>query len=115
MGRAMVAEPGAAREPRLQAGFTGPGGCDAQVRRAARIHCPVADYLASYRLTFLYRENPVVVPRNEAEDRYRPYRDRFLAEPVMAYLHDAYRSRENLGEMESRTRSDATEYSPLYD
>lgn len=86
-----------------------------QALRERGIHHAVADYWASYRLTFLYRENPIVVPTNEAEDRYRPYRDRFLSEPRVAYLHDAYRSRESLGELESRIRSDATEYLPLYD
>lgn len=86
-----------------------------QALRERGIALAVADYWASYRLTFLYRENPIVVPKNEAEDRYRPYRDRFLAEPVVAYIHDAYRSRESLGEMEARIRSDATEYLPLYE
>jgi hypothetical protein len=93
-------------------------GADERVGQALRergIHHAVADYWASYRLTFLYREDPAVVPKNEVEDRYRPYRDRFMAEPVVAYLHDAYRSRESLREMESRIRSDATEYLPLYE
>ena len=43
--------------------------------RERGIRYAVADYWASYRLTFSWRESPVVVPTNQAEDRYRPYRD----------------------------------------
>jgi hypothetical protein len=83
--------------------------------RERGIRYAMADYWASYRLTFLYREAPIVVPTNEVEDRYRPYRDRFLSEPVVAYIHDAFRSRENMAEAEQRIQRDATEYEPLYD
>ena len=40
----------------------------------------------AYRLTFLFDEDPVVVPLAGADDRYRPYRDGFEAAPVVAYL-----------------------------
>jgi hypothetical protein len=74
-----------------------------------------ADYWASYRLTFLYRENPVIVPTNEGEDRYRPYRQAFEKAKVVAYVHDAYRSRESLAELEHRVKSNATPFEPVYD
>src|SRR5205085_1096614 len=84
-----------------------------ELLRERGIECAVADYWASYRLTFMYRENPVVVPTNEVEDRYKPYRDRFEAARVVAYIHDAYRSRENLAEVEARFKSSATPFEPL--
>lgn len=55
-----------------------------------------ADYWASYRLTLLSRENVIVVPKNEAEDRYAPYRRSFEAQPAYAYVFDPGRSREDL-------------------
>ena len=59
-----------------------------------------ADYWTSYRLTFLFREQIVVVPKNPVEDRYAPYRRAFEAERVFAYVHDPARSREDVGAAE---------------
>src|SRR5262249_52826718 len=72
----------------------------------------VADYWASYRLTFAWREAPIVVPKNEVEDRFKPYRDRFDREPVVAYIHDAYRSRERLDETEAAIQRGETPFEP---
>jgi hypothetical protein len=83
--------------------------------RERGIRYAVADYWASYRLTYMFRENPVVVPKNEGEDRYKPYRERFEAEPVIAYVFDAYRSRENLGETEKRFKNGETMFEPVYE
>ncbi len=83
--------------------------------RERGIRYAVADYWASYRLTLLWRERPVVVPKNEVEDRYRPYRDAFDAEPVVAYIHDAYRSRESLAETEAKIRAGETPFDPRYE
>jgi hypothetical protein len=55
-----------------------------------------ADYWTAYRLTFLSREEIIVVPTNAAEDRYAPYRRAFEAERVFAYVHDPGRSREDV-------------------
>jgi hypothetical protein len=55
-----------------------------------------ADYWASYRLTFLYNEELIVVPNNAHEDRYAPYRRAFEAAPVFAYIYDRGRSREDI-------------------
>jgi hypothetical protein len=60
----------------------------------------MADYWASYRLTFLSQESLVVVPKNPAEDRYWNYRRAFEAEHVWAYIFDPNRSREDLAEAE---------------
>ena len=59
-----------------------------------------ADYWASYRLTLLYNEELIVVPNNEHEDRYAPYRRAFEAAPVFAYIYDRGRSREDLAATE---------------
>jgi hypothetical protein len=67
-----------------------------------------ADYWASYRLTFLFQERIIVVPTNEGEDRYRPYRDAFDAAPTVAYVYDPLRSREDLTAVEPKLRSDGS-------
>jgi hypothetical protein len=64
--------------------------------RARGLRYATADYWVAYRLTFLFREEIVVVPNNAAEDRHPPYRRAFEAEPVFAYVHDAGRSREDV-------------------
>ncbi len=86
-----------------------------EVLRERGIHCAEADYWASYRLAFLYREDPIVVPTNEAEDRHRPSRDAFEAAPVVAYIHDAYRSRESLEREEKLIRSGGTPFEPEFE
>ena len=63
--------------------------------RARGIRYVTADYWASYRLTYLFREEIIVVPKNLVEDRYPPYRRAFDAEPVFAYVFDPGRSRED--------------------
>ena len=83
--------------------------------RRRGIRYAMADYWASYRLTLFYREDPVIVPRNEVEDRYRPYRRAFEAEPRVAYIHDAYRSREKLGEMEAAIQKGETPFEVVYE
>lgn len=62
---------------------------------AHEIEYAMADYWASYRLTFLYREAIVVVPKNAGEDRYKPYRERFNSAKRVAYIYDPARSRES--------------------
>jgi hypothetical protein len=64
--------------------------------RARHLRFATADYWASYRLTYLFREEIIVVPTNPAEDRHAAYRRAFEAEPVFAYVHDPGRSRENV-------------------
>ena len=86
-----------------------------EVLRERGIHVAEADYWASYRLAFLYREDPLVVPTNPAEDRHRPSRDAFEAAPVVAYIHDEYRSRESLAEEERLIRSGGTPFEPDYE
>jgi hypothetical protein len=58
----------------------------ADTLRAEGVHYAAAQYWLAYRLTFLFDEDPVVIPLAEADDRYRPYRDGFAAAPVVAYV-----------------------------
>jgi hypothetical protein len=58
----------------------------ADALRAEGVRYAAAQYWLAYRLTFLFVEDPVVVPLAGAEDRYRPYRDGFDTAPVVAYL-----------------------------
>lgn len=55
-----------------------------------------ADYWVSYRLTFLAREQVIVVPTNLTEDRYPPYRQAFDGASSYAYIFDPSRSREDV-------------------
>jgi hypothetical protein len=63
---------------------------------AAETQYAMADYWASYRLTFLSQEHAIVVPTNASEDRYAPYRRAFEKAGNVAYIHDRYRSRESI-------------------
>lgn len=86
-----------------------------EMLRERGIHHAVADYWASYRLAFLYREDPIVVPKNEGEDRHKPSREAFDAAPVVAYIHDAYRSRESIEEAERMIKSGGTPFEPEFE
>ena len=68
----------------------------ADALRARGLRYATADYWTSYRLTYLYREEIVVVPTNTGEDRHAAYRLAFEAEPVFAYVFDPGRSREDV-------------------
>ena len=46
----------------------------------------VADYWMAYRLSFLFAEAPIVVPLNEGQDRYPPYRRAFRQQRHVAYI-----------------------------
>jgi hypothetical protein len=72
----------------------------AALLRARGLRFAMADYWTSYRLTFLFREEIIVVPTNPGEDRYAPYRHAFEAEPSFAYVHDPGRSREDVATAE---------------
>ncbi len=63
--------------------------------RELGIRAAMADYWVSYRETFLYREEPVVVPSHLAQDRYRPYRAILAGETQYAYLIDRWRSEQS--------------------
>jgi hypothetical protein len=58
----------------------------ADTLRAQGIRYAAAQYWLAYRLTFLFDEDPVVVPLAGFDDRYPPYRDGFDTAPVVAYV-----------------------------
>jgi hypothetical protein len=68
--------------------------------RSRDLRMVTADYWTSYRLTFLFREEIIVVPSNAVEDRYPPYRRAFEAAHAFAYVYDPGRSREDLATAE---------------
>lgn len=76
------------------------------------IRFATADYWAAYRLTFLARERVTFVPTNVSEDRYPPYRAAFDAAPIVAYVFDPERSREQERSMDSAVESGHTAYAP---
>jgi hypothetical protein len=56
----------------------------ARFLRSRHITLAAAQYWLSYRLTFLYQEDPIVVPL--ADDRYPPYREAFDHASTVAYI-----------------------------
>jgi hypothetical protein len=70
----------------------------------------MADYWVSYRLTFLSREELIVVPTHAKEDRYRPYREAFAGAPVVAYVFDPVRSREAPDSIEEHLRGAGVDF-----
>ena len=70
--------------------------------RARGVRHAEADYWASYRLTFLWAEEVVVVPANAREDRYSPYRAAHERAAMFAYVFDPNRSREDLADVERK-------------
>jgi hypothetical protein len=63
----------------------------ARFLRGRHITVAAAQYWLSYRLTFLYEENPIVVPL--ADDRYPPYRAAFDRAATVAYIFHPSESR----------------------
>lgn len=55
----------------------------------------MADYWGAYRLTFMFKEQVVVVPLHDSQDRYAPYRREFSRAPRYAYIFDHRRSEES--------------------
>jgi hypothetical protein len=54
--------------------------------RSRGIRYGAADYWLAYRLSFLFLENPIIVPLQPDDDRYEPYRIAYLNEPVTALI-----------------------------
>jgi hypothetical protein len=54
--------------------------------RERKVGSAFSDYWVAYQLTFLFEENPIVVPRSEWQDRYEAYRKGVKAAPVVAEI-----------------------------
>jgi hypothetical protein len=68
----------------------------AKALHARGLRYGLADYWVAYRLTFLFHEDPIVVPWHAELDRYPPYRRAAEAERTVAYVFDPYWSEEDL-------------------
>lgn len=78
--------------------------------RAEGVRYAAAQYWLAYRLTFLFDEDPVVVPLDPRDDRYRPYRDGFGAAPVVAYVFHPSEPRATVEPVEEQLRSAGVPY-----
>jgi hypothetical protein len=81
--------------------------------RAQGVHHAKAQYWLAYRLTFLFDEDPVVVPLNPADDRYAPYRQAVDAAPVVAYVFHPSEPRATPEQVEDQLRDAGTPYRRL--
>ena len=71
---------------------------------ARGVTAAMADYWVAYRLTFLFEERIVVVPKNLIEDRYAPYLSTFERAETVAYVFDPTRSREDYASIPDQLR-----------
>jgi hypothetical protein len=78
--------------------------------RSHGVRYAAAHYWLSYRLSFLFEEDPVVVPLDEPTDRYRPYRTAFEAAPVVAYIFHPSEPRAEPSPIERRLREAGERY-----
>jgi hypothetical protein len=78
--------------------------------RSHGVEYAAAQYWLSYRLGFLFEENPVVVPLDESADRYRPYRTAFEEAPVVAYIFHPSEPRAEPTPFEDRLREAGERY-----
>lgn len=85
----------------------------AELLRSRGVHEAAAQYWLAYRLTFLFGEDPVVVPLSGWEDRYRPYRERFDRAPVVAYIFHPSEPRAQPGQLEAQLRAMGARYERL--
>jgi hypothetical protein len=77
----------------------------ANVLRQHGVHYAVAQYWLSYRLTFLFDEDPIVSPIDPQDDRYPPYRHGFLQAPVAAYIFHPAEPRSRVADYEPALRA----------
>jgi hypothetical protein len=87
----------------------------AEFFRARGVGGAMADYWVAYRLTFLFHEDPVVVPWHAALDRYPPYRRLVDTAPVVGYVYDPAWSDENLAYRKTQFRSGGTGFQPDFE
>jgi hypothetical protein len=78
--------------------------------RARGVRHGVAHYWLAYRLSFLFEEDPVVVPLDPTEDRYAPHRNAVVAAPEMAFIFHPSEPRARPETVESMLRQDGTRF-----
>ncbi len=58
----------------------------AELLRSKDVKIAAADYWLAYRLSFLFREDPIVVPLDPKQDRYPPYRKAYKSSRHTAFI-----------------------------
>ena len=81
--------------------------------RRRGIRFGAAQYWLSYRLTFLFEENPVLVPLDPAQDRYAPYREAVASSQVVAFVFHPSEPRARPEPVEALLRASSTPYERL--
>jgi hypothetical protein len=84
-----------------------------QALRERGVRYGAAQYWLAYRLTFLWKEEPILVPFDGWEDRYAPYRRAFEEAPVVAYVFHPSEPRAHPDPMERGLRQAGERYERL--
>jgi hypothetical protein len=87
----------------------------AEALHARGLRYGLADYWVAYRLTFLFHEDPILVPWHAALDRYPPYRRAEEAERTVAYVFDPSWSLEDLSYRKSELSEGKTGFEPGFE
>jgi hypothetical protein len=82
----------------------------ARVLREHGVTAGAAQFWIAYRLTFLFEENPVLMPINPGEDRYPPYRKAFEEASRVAYIFHPSEGVEQPEPYEARLREQGARY-----
>jgi hypothetical protein len=78
--------------------------------RERGVHHGAAQYWLAYRLTFLFDEDPIVVPFSPWEDRYPPYRQEVDRAERVAYIFHPSEPRALPGPVENQLRASGARY-----
>jgi hypothetical protein len=78
--------------------------------RSRGIHHAVANYWLAYRTSFLWEEDPLVVPIDAPQDRHPPSRDAVAAAPAVAFLFHPSAPRAWPGPVEAILRRNGTPF-----
>ena len=85
----------------------------ARVLRERGVTAAAAQYWLAYRLSFLFEESPVVMPLEEGQDRYRPYRTAFDEAARVAYIFHPSEAQEQPEPYEAMLRETGARYERL--
>lgn len=84
-----------------------------RVLRERGVRHALAQYWLSYRLTFLWREDPIVAPLAPGQSRYRPYLEAVSRAPVVAYIFHPSEPRADPSQVEPYLRAAGARYERL--
>lgn len=72
-----------------------------------------AQFWLAYRLSYLWDENPSLVPLNPGEDRHLPFRHAYEAAPVVAWVFHPSEPRARPGPYEAQLRARGMQYEKI--